>query len=102
MKRTIIALAALGAFSFANMETTAQPLSKSNEIVLLQDQRTEIKYEALPEAVRTAFENSQYGQWEVSKVYEITTEEGAQYELTISDGTQNGTLIFDAEGNIIQ
>lgn len=101
MKRTIIAIAALGTFSFASLNTTAQPLTGS-ELVFMQDQRTEIKYEELPEAVSTAFEESQYAQWEVSEVFEVTTDQGKQYELTISDGTQTGTLTFDADGNIVQ
>ncbi|MEK6476377.1 PepSY-like domain-containing protein [Catalinimonas sp. 4WD22] len=102
MKRTIIAIAALGTFSFASLNTTAQPLIEGSEVVFMQDQRTEIKYEELPEAVSTAFEESQYAQWEVSEVFEVSTDQGKQYELTISDGSQNGTLTFDVDGNIVQ
>lgn len=102
MKRTIIAIAALGTFAFASLNITAQPLTTGSEIVFVQDQRSEIKYEELPEAVSTAFEESQYAQWEVSEVFEVTTDQGKQYELTISDGTQTGTLTFDADGNIVQ
>ncbi|WPP48499.1 PepSY-like domain-containing protein [Catalinimonas niigatensis] len=102
MKRTIIAIAAIGTFSFATIETNAQAIDKETETVFVQDQRTEIQYEELPDAVSTAFEESQYGQWEVSQVHEVGTEQGTQYELTITDGTQNGTLSFDEEGNMIQ
>lgn len=101
MKRTIIALAALGTFSFATIGANAQPIKQEAATVFVQDQRKEIKYEELPDAVSTAFEESQYGQWEVSQVHEVSTEEGTQYELTITDGTQSGTLTFDEDGNMV-
>lgn len=102
MKRTIIALAALGTFSFATLGVNAQPIEQESAAVFVQDQRTEIQYEDLPDAVSTAFEESQYAEWEVSQVHEVTTEEGTQYELTLTDGTQSGTLTFDEEGNMVQ
>lgn len=104
MKRTIIALAALGAFSFTTIGANAQSSSSAQETatVFVQDQRKEIKYEELPDAVSTAFEESQYGQWEVSQVHEVSAEQRTQYELTITDGTQSGTLTFDEDGNMLQ
>jgi hypothetical protein len=102
MKRTIIALAALGTFSFATIGADAATVKQDTATVFVQDQRKEIKYEELPDAVSTAFEESQYAEWDVSKVEEVTTDEGTQYELTISDGSQSGTLTFDAEGNMVQ
>ncbi|MFW5726439.1 MAG: hypothetical protein ACOCW4_01095 [bacterium] len=102
MKRTIIAIAALGTFSFATIGANAQPVQQDTAIEFVQDQRKEVKFEELPEPVKQAFEESQYSEWEVSKAYEVTTEEGTQYELTISDGSQSGTLTFDEEGNMVQ
>ncbi|WKN32803.1 hypothetical protein PZB74_05525 [Porifericola rhodea] len=102
MKRTFIALAALGTFTFASIGADALPTKDKAATEFVQDQRKEIKYEELPEAVRTAFEDSQYGQWEVSQVHEVAAEQGTQYELTITDGTQSGTLTFDEEGNMVQ
>ena len=102
MKHTIIALAALGTFSFASIDTNATPVNQKASTVFVQDQRKEIKYEELPDAVKQAFEKSQFATWEISKVEEVTTEEGKQYALTLSDGTQEGTLTFDGEGNMVE
>ena len=102
MKRTIIAIAALGTFSFAIIGANAQPIQQDTAIEFVQDQRKEVKFEELPEQVKQAFDESQYSEWEVSKAYEVPTEEGTQYELTISDGSQSGTLTFDEEGNMVQ
>lgn len=102
MKRTIIALAALGTFSFVSIDTQAKTVNEEASTVFVQDQRKEIKYEELPDAVTKAFEESQFAAWEVSKVEEVTTEEGKQYALTISDGSEEGTLTFDEEGNMVE
>jgi len=102
MKRTIIALAALGTFSFASINTNATPVNQEATTVFVQDQRKEIKYEELPEAVKKTFEESQFAEWKVSKVEEVSTEEGKQYTLTLSDGAQEGTLTFDEEGNMVE
>jgi hypothetical protein len=102
MKRTIIAFAAAGAFTFASLGTTAQPIQPDTAIVVSQDEREEIKYDELPDVVKQSFEESQYSDWEVSKVYKVEVEEGTQYELTISDGSQAGTLAYDEQGNMIE
>ncbi|MDF9798172.1 hypothetical protein OKW21_003435 [Catalinimonas alkaloidigena] len=109
MKRRIIAVAALATFSFASVGAHALPINESDskiEVVAKID-RKEIKYEDLPEEVKTAFEQSQYKEWEVSKVEEVevdaeTAEAGTQYELTITDGSQSGILAFDEDGNMVQ
>lgn len=105
MKRRIIAVAALATFSFASIGANAHPLNKINhetsDIVAKAD-RKEIKYEELPEEVKTAFEESQYGEWEVSQVHEVEVSGETQYELTITDGSQSGILAFDQEGNMVQ
>lgn len=105
MKRRIIAVAALATFSFASIGANALPLNgvDNNKIeVPVKADRKEIKYEDLPEEVKTAFEDSQYGEWEVSKVEEVEVEKETQYELTITDGSQSGILAFDESGNMVQ
>jgi len=105
MKRRIIAAAALATFSFATIGANALPLMESNndkiEVVAKGD-REEIKYEELPEDVKTAFEESQYGEWDVSKVHKVDVDSQTQYELTITDGSQSGILAFDESGNMVQ
>jgi hypothetical protein len=106
MKRKIIAVAALATFSFASIGGAyALPIQNANDAkaeVVAKADRKEIKYEELPEEVKTAFEESQYGEWEVSQVHEVEVESNKQYELTISDGSQSGVLAFDEDGNMVQ
>lgn len=109
MKRKIIAVAALATFSFASIGAHALPFNHAYDDtteIVAKDDRKEIKYEDLPEEVRTAFEESQYSEWEVSEVHEVEaeaeTDTATQYELTITDGSQSGVLAFDEEGNMIQ
>ncbi|MDF9798751.1 putative transposase YbfD/YdcC [Catalinimonas alkaloidigena] len=102
MKRSVIALAALATFSFASFGAQAnlsQQEKSSVEVTL--DDRKEIKYEELPEAVKVSFEDSQFSNWEVSKVHEVKQAEKIRYEITLSDGTQTGTIAYDKNGNMI-
>lgn len=104
MKRRIIAVAALATFSFASIGANALPVKGNDtkiEVVTKAD-RKEIKYEDLPEEVKKAFEESQYSEWEVSKVEEVEAETETQYELTITDGSQSGILAFDENGEMVQ
>jgi len=102
MKRTIIALAALGTFSFATIGANANPVNQKIAIVSMDNQRQEIKYEELPDAVKQAFEESDHATWEVTKVEEVTSDEDIQYDLTVTDGTEEKTLSFDEQGNMIE
>ncbi|MEK6478390.1 hypothetical protein WJR50_12680 [Catalinimonas sp. 4WD22] len=102
MKRSVIAIAALATFSFASIGAQATPdKQETSTAVVLKDDRKEIKYEELPEEVRTSFEDSQFSNWEVSKVHEVKEVDNTRYEITISDGTQSGTIAYDEDGNMI-
>ncbi len=105
MKRKIIAVAAIATFSLGSIGANALPLNgeDNNTIeIVTKAERKEIKYEDLPDEVQTAFEDSQYGEWEVSKVHEVEVEDATQYELTITDGSQSGILAFDETGEMVQ
>lgn len=101
MKRSIIAVAALATFSFASVGVQATPENSESTAVILKDDRKEIKYEDLPEKVRTSFEDSQFSNWEVSEVHEVEEVEATRYEITISDGTQKGTIAYNEDGEMI-
>lgn len=101
MKCSIIAMAMLITFSFTTENVLASPAQQEGLPGIVADDRKEIKYEELPENIRTTFEESQFSHWEVSKVHEIDEENIMVYELTISDGTQTGILTFDEDGNMI-
>jgi len=102
MKRSIIAFSALVTFSFASATAFALPVKQDVIAEFAQDSRKEITYEELPQAVKTAFEESENSEMEVTTVYEVQTDEGVQYELSISDGTDTSTVTYDAEGNPVE
>ncbi|WPP49966.1 hypothetical protein [Catalinimonas niigatensis] len=101
MKFTIIALTALATFSFATIDANAFSVNQDVVTEFVQDGRTEIQYEELPEAVRTAFEEAGHSEMDATTVFEVQTDEGVQYEVSVSDGTDTTTMIYDAEGNEI-
>jgi hypothetical protein len=121
MKRIIVFAIALGTFSFA---ANANALISDNiavEVTMNEEGRTEMTFDELPDAVKTAFQESEYSAWEVQSVYKVTPDEGettepaepaepaeegtsseVSYEITVTDGTTPTTLIFDEEGNIVE
>ena len=61
----------------------------------------EIQFDELPEAVKSAFEGSDYAMWQVQTVTEMAPEEGteaATYEISVTDGTTEETVSFNADG----
>lgn len=61
----------------------------------------EIQFDALPDAVKSAFEGSDYAMWQVQTVYEMAPAEGtesATYEIAVTDGTTEETVMYTAEG----
>ena len=106
MKKNIVLAIALGIFSFVavNAQTVATT-DAAIEISLNDEGRTEMSFDELPDAVKTAFQESEFASWEVQKVEKVTPDDNPEqvsYELTLSDGSQSGILAFDEEGNIIE
>lgn len=61
----------------------------------------EIQFDQLPDAVKSAFEGSDYAMWQVQTVYEMAPAEGtesAMYEVSVTDGTTEETVTFNADG----
>ena len=61
----------------------------------------EVQFDQLPDAVKSAFEGSDYAMWQVQTVYEMAPAEGteaAMYEISVTDGTTEETVTFNADG----
>ncbi len=105
MKRIIAFAIALGTFSFAANANVLTADNPAVEIVMSEDGRTQMTFEELPEAVKTSFQESDYSEWEVQSVFKVSPDdqpEQISYELTVTDGTQPTTLIYDEEGKIVE
>ncbi len=73
--------------------------------VLLQENKTEITKEQLPETVQVAMEESEFAAWTVSQIFEVApAEEGEAntYEIIVAGDDQSLALTFDAEGNLLK
>jgi hypothetical protein len=122
MKKLFFALFAL-TFLFTGV-SFAQEVSEPTEEVAPQDQPTlddevsseieqpaddytasaqgqEVQFEQLPEAVKSAFEGSDYAMWQVQSITEVAPAEGTEaktYEFDVTDGTTEETVTFNEDG----
>ncbi len=61
----------------------------------------EVQFEQLPDAVKSAFEGSDYAMWQVQSVSEMAAAEGTEakmYEIAVTDGTTEETVTFNEDG----
>lgn len=79
-------------------ETQQEQPTQTPDTEMSQDNRTEIQESELPEEVQTALQEGEYAEMEVSQVYEVTTDEGTEYEVVFSDGTSEQTVTFKEDG----
>ncbi len=73
--------------------------------IIVQENKTEITKEQLPQAVVSAMEQSDYASWTVGKMYEIAPqEEGGSklYEIHITGEDKALALTYDPEGNLLK
>ncbi len=64
-------------------------------------QGQEVQFEQLPDAVKSAFEDSDYAMWQVQTVTELAAAEGTEaktYEIAVTDGTSEETVTFNEDG----
>lgn len=81
-------------------EATEYTEEATDEVTASADAQ-EIQFDALPDAVKSAFEGSDYAMWQVQTVYEMPAPEGtesAMYEISVTDGTTEETVTYNAEG----
>ena len=64
-------------------------------------QAQEVQFEQLPNAVKSAFEDSDYAMWQVQSVTEMAAAEGTEakmYEIAVTDGTTEETVTYNENG----
>lgn len=110
MKKLFFALFAM-TFLFAGaafaQEEITEPVTEEPAVEEYSDDATasaqtqEIQFDQLPDAVKSAFEGSDYAMWQVQTVYEMAPAEGtesAMYEISVTDGTTEEAVTYNAEG----
>lgn len=76
------------------------PMLVDNVVVSEQDDKREISAQELPEAVVTAFQESEFSEWTVGKVYQVDGAAETTYELHLVSGDESMVLIADTQGNL--
>lgn len=97
MKKLILSAAiVLGSLS---VNAAAIPvITLMNQSLIVQDEFTEIKSDAVPAAVKSTIEKS-FPNTKLEKVY---VNEKKEYKIEISRGDNKYTVFTDASGNIIK
>jgi len=105
MKKLMFAcLALLGSVALVNAQeaTPAPAPQESNEAVApapdAQDQedKTKIKSEELPDAVKKSLEAQEYRGWLIDAAFHVKSTDS--YEVSLKNGAETKTVTFDKEG----
>lgn len=90
---------AVAEFDWNNYEHTAWFDSSSAEWYMTE---TDIRYSDLPSAVKTAFESSEYANWEMDDV-DMLTREGMEtlYVLEVEQGNTEVELVYTSSGVLV-
>ncbi|MEM6845830.1 MAG: hypothetical protein AAF632_26710 [Bacteroidota bacterium] len=103
MKKLFFAFFAAALFvsvsTFAQVEEQTQP----EETVTASAEAVQIEFDQLPDAVKTSFEGSDYAMMDVTSVRQMVSPEGTmQYQVTVSDGTREESVLYNEEGEEIE
>ncbi len=89
--------------AFLMMMAFATPIvaqQASDDLAVVQDNKTEIKAEELPEVITAALEEGDYEDWTVEKAFKIVAEDQTTYELHLVMDEETLVLLADDQGNL--
>ena len=109
MKKLMFAsLALLGSVALANaQEATPQESNQATETAApapapaaaeAQDDKTKIKSEELPEAVKKALEAQEYRGWLIDAAYHVKSTDS--YEVELKNGAETKAVKFNKDGSV--
>lgn len=89
--------------AFAATATIAQPVKTVFVEIVAQQEKTPIKLEELPDAVKTTLSGEQFTDWAPSAAFVVTPEEGAKYfEVTLNKGEEVKVVNLSEDGKVIE
>jgi hypothetical protein len=94
MKKILLALLIVSGASASFANSSMKPSS-----AFIQEEKTKIKEEELPEAVKTALKGDTYKDWTVSAAY--TVKSTSQYEVELKKGIETKVVKFDKDGKAL-
>jgi hypothetical protein len=96
MKRTIMTSLALAAAVSMTTVYAAAPVKAS--IVVVAQEKTAVKQEDLPEAVKTALAGDDFKGHTFSEAFHVKTSAGEYYEIKLKNGAEETTVKLDKDG----
>jgi len=96
----VVAFAFFG-FSLTPAIAALQPATNVST-VMVNEEGEEIEFTSLPQAVQDAFNEGEYAQWHVDKVYKMQKENKTWYQLSVSDSGQNKDIKYDENGQEVK
>ena len=89
--------------AFAVSATIAQPVNEVSIEVVAQQEKTPIKLEELPDAVKTTLSGEAYTGWIPSEAFVVTPEEGSKYfEVTLKNEEEVKVVNLSEDGKVIE
>ncbi len=108
MKKVLVASAALFFAAITNLsaQTNEKPVVKQEQQVVEKavkiesQEKTPVKPEELPEAIKKAISSADYKGWTVSSAF-LVKKEAEFYEVTLVKEKETKTVKFAKDGNVI-
>jgi len=105
MKKVILAVAALGIVGFTMVK--ASPSTKNTRLtttIAVADtaQKTPVKLEDLPPAVKTTLTTDPVKQWTPTTAFLVKSGNTEYYEINVKKDNQNQVIRIDKDGKVVQ
>ena len=89
--------------AFIVTATVAQPIEKNKIEQLVQQEKTPVKLEELPDAVKTTLSGEPYTGWTPSEAFVIAPEEGVKYyEVILKKEEEVKVVNLGEDGKVIE
>lgn len=89
--------------AFAATATIAQPVSNTKIEVIAQQEKTAIKLEELPDAVKTTLSGEEYTSWTPTAAFVVTSGEGVKYyEVSLKKEDEVKVVNLGEDGKVIE
>ncbi|WP_298740486.1 hypothetical protein [uncultured Chitinophaga sp.] len=99
MKKLMLSMAFL---AVAGTVTVYANNKQDVAIVNFQDEKTPVKVEELPDAVKAALAGDDYKEWKAEKAFMVKPASGAEYyEVELKKGEEAKTVKLDKDGKVV-
>lgn len=89
--------------AFAATATIAKPIQTTTIQIMVQDDRSPIKLEELPDAVKETLSSEEFAEWTPTEAFVITKKEGPKYyEVSLKKGEEVKVVNFSEDGKVIE